>query len=237
MRNIILFDAAEVRENLLPMTFTRPVPDLRVGILTIREKWERVLESAYSYLTVDYLQEKYPTIVADDNIFVAGNICPTELLVAGIMALNQGEALLSPKGELMAFRGSMEDFNSRNFVKEIVCDEDCLSISMLYDIFMQNHRGIVEDFALLTRGRASQPLSDTNTIIGKPIDTNGNPMIFIEEGAVVEGAMLNVKNGPIYVGRDAEVMEGSCLRGPIALCEHAVINMGARVYGATALGP
>ena len=88
MRNIILFDAAEVRENLLPMTFTRPVPDLRVGILTIREKWERVLESAYSYLTVDYLQEKYPTIVADDNIFVAGNICPTELLVAGIMALN-----------------------------------------------------------------------------------------------------------------------------------------------------
>ena len=237
MRNIILFDAAEVRENLVPLTFTRPVPDLRVGILTIREKWERVLESAYSYLTVDYLQEKYPTIVADDNIFVAGNICPTELLVAGIMALNQGEALLSPKGELMAFRGSMEDFNSRNFVKEIVCDEDCLSISMLYDIFMQNHRGIVEDFALLTRGRASQPLSDTNTIIGTPIDTNGNPMIFIEEGAVVEGAMLNVKNGPIYVGRDAEVMEGSCLRGPIALCEHAVINMGARVYGATTLGP
>ena len=237
MRNIILFDAVEVRENLLPMTFTRPVPDLRVGILTIREKWERVLESAYSYLTVDYLQEKYPTIVADDNIFVAGNICPTESLVTGIMALNQGEALLSPKGELMAFRGSMEDFNSRNFVKEIVCDEDCLSISMLYDIFMQNHRGIVEDFALLTRGRTSQPLSDTNTIIGTPIDTNGNPMIFIEEGAVVEGAMLNVKNGPIYVGRDAEVMEGSCLRGPIALCEHAVINMGARVYGATTLGP
>ena len=97
MRNIILFDASDVRENLLPMTFTRPVADLRVGILTIREKWGRVLESAYSYLTIDYLQEKYPTIVAEDNMFVAGNICPTESLVSNIMALNQGEALLSPK--------------------------------------------------------------------------------------------------------------------------------------------
>jgi UDP-N-acetylglucosamine diphosphorylase/glucosamine-1-phosphate N-acetyltransferase len=106
-----------------------------------------------------------------------------------------------------------------------------------YDIFMENHRGIVEDFALLTHGRASQSLSDTNTVIGNPVDDNGNPMIFIEEGAVVEGAMLNVKNGPIYVGRNAEVMEGSCLRGPIALCEHAVVNMGTRMYGATTLGP
>ncbi len=237
MRNIILFDAVEVRENLLPMTFTRPVADLRVGILTIREKWERVLEGAYFYLTVDYLQEKYPTIVADDSLFVAGNVCPTETLVSSIMALNQGEALLSPNGALMAFRGSIDDFSARNFACEIVCDDDCLTIKMLYDIFIENHRGIVEDFALLTHNRTSQPLSDTNTIIGAPVDANGTPMIFIEEGAVVEGAMLNVKNGPIYVGRDAEVMEGSCMRGPIALCNNAVINMGARVYGATTLGP
>ena len=237
MRNIILFDASDVRENLLPMTFTRPVADLRVGILTIREKWERVLDGAYSYITTDYLCEKYPTIVGEDNLFIAGNVCPKGSFVARVEELSQGEALLSPNGALMAFRGSIDDFNARNFACEIVCDDDCLTIKMLYDIFMENHRGIVEDFALLTHGRISQPLSDTNTVIGASVDADGTPMIFIEEGAVVEGAMLNVKNGPIYVGRDAEVMEGSCLRGPVALCEHAVVNMGTRMYGATTLGP
>lgn len=237
MRNIILFDAPEVRENLLPMTFTRPVADLRVGILTIREKWERVLDGAYSYNTIDYLREKYPAIVGDDNLFVAGNVCPTRSLVAKVKALNQGEALLSSNGALMAFRGSVVDFDAHNFAHKILCDDDCLTIKMLYDIFVENHRGIVEDFALLTKNRMSQPLSDTNTVIGSPVDVDGNSLIFIEEGAVVEGVMLNVKNGPIYVGRDAEIMEGSCLRGPIALCDNAVINMGARVYGATTLGP
>ncbi len=237
MQNIILFDALEVRGNLLPMTFTRPVADLRVGILTIREKWERMLEGDYSYLTADYLQEKFPMREHNINLFVAGNVCPTAELVAKIEALNNGEALLAQDGVLIAFRGNLSNFNSRNFAREIVCDDDSLIVKMLYDIFMENHRGIVEDFALLTKNRTSQPLSDTNTVIGNPVDVDGNSMIFIEEGAVVEGAMLNVKNGPIYVGRDAEVMEGSCLRGPIALCDNAVINMGARVYGATTLGP
>ena len=237
MLNIILFDAPEVRENLLPMTFTRPVADLRVGILTIREKWERMLDGSYSYLTVDYLQEKFPVNEAEENLFVAGNICPTTDLVAKIKMLNVGDVLISSQGEIIAFRGGLKDFNSHNFAREIVCDDDCLTIKMLYDIFMENHRGIVEDFALLTHGRASQPLSDTNTVIGNHVDADGNSLIFIEEGAVVEGAMLNVKNGPIYVGRNAEVMEGSCLRGPIALCEHAVVNMGTRMYGATTLGP
>ena len=237
MLNIILFDAVEVRENLLPMTFTRPVADLRVGILTIREKWERVLDGSYSYLTVDYLQEKFPVNDADENLFVAGNICPTTDLVAKIKMLNVGDVLISSQGEIIAFRGGLKDFSSRNFAREIEYYDDCLTIKMLYDIFMENHRGIVEDFALLTHGRASQSLSDTNTVIGNPVDADGNPMIFIEEGAVVEGAMLNVKNGPIYVGHNAEVMEGSCLRGPIALCENAVVNMGTRMYGATTLGP
>ena len=236
MQNIILFDAQVVRENLLPMTFTRPVADLRVGILTIREKWERMLEGRYSYLTVDYLQEKYPMIEADESVFIAGNVCPTAVLIEKINALEEGCALVSSKGDVIAYKGDAENFNSSNFASEIVCDDDCLTVKMLYDIFMENHRGIVEDFALLTKNRTSQPLSDTNTIIGNPTDADGNSMIFIEEGAVVEGAMLNVKNGPIYVGCNAEVMEGSCLRGPIALCDDAVINMGARVYGATTLG-
>ena len=166
MLNIILFDAVEVRENLMPMTFTRPVADLRVGILTIREKWERVLDGSYSYLTVDYLQEKFPVNEAEENLFVAGNICPTTELVAKIKMLNVGDVLISSQGEIIAFRGGLKDFSSRNFAREIECYDDCLTIKMLYDIFMENHRGIVEDFALLTHGRASQSLSDTNTVIG-----------------------------------------------------------------------
>ncbi len=237
MQNIILFDASEVRENLLPMTFTRPVADLRVGILTIREKWERMLDGIYSYLTVDYLQEKYPMVGVEESVFIAGNVCPTINLVSKIKSLNEGCALVSPTGDIIAYRGDVGRLNNHSFIRTIECDDDYISIAMLYDIFMENHRGIEADFALLTTGRKSQPLSETNTIIGSPTDADGNSMIFIEEGAVVEGAMLNVKNGPIYVGRNAEVMEGSCLRGPIALCDNAVINMGARVYGATTLGP
>lgn len=237
MRKVVLFEDAGVRENLLPLTFTRPVADLRVGILTIREKWQRVLPGDYSFLTVDYLQEKYPAMLAEGNLFVASNVCPTASLVSKIEALKQGEALVRSSGEVVAFRGDADSFKMRVFAGEMLCDDDALTLTMLYDIFMNNHRGIVEDFALLTHGRKSRPLSDSNTLIGVPVDTDGNPLIFIEEGAVVEGAMLNVKNGPIYVGRDAEVMEGSCLRGPIALCDHAVTNMGARIYGATTLGP
>ena len=237
MRNIILFDAHEVRENLLPMTFTRPVADLRVGILTIREKWQRMLHGEYSYLTADYLQEKFPMDECEDNLFIAGNVCPTVELVSKIECLNHGEVIKSPDGDLLAFRGNANDFYSKKYAGEIECACDALVIKMLYDIFMENHRGIIEDFALLTKNRTSQSLSDTNTIIGNLVDADGNPMIFIEEGAVVEGTMLNVKNGPIYVGRNAEIMEGCCLRGPIALCDNAVINMGARVYGATTLGP
>lgn len=236
-RNIILFDNGDVRNNLLPLTFTRPIADLRVGVMTIREKWQRVFPGSYSYLTADYLQEKFPAAITDDNLFVAGNICPSPALVSNIETLGMGEALLSSKGEMMAFRGNMEDFNSRKFAREIICDDYCLTIAMLYDIFMENHRGIVEDYAILTRGRTGEPLSETNIVIGKPIGVDGTPLIFIEDGASVEGAVLNVKNGPIYVGRNAEVMEGSCLRGPVALCEHAIINMGTKVYGASTFGP
>ena len=237
MRNIILFDALEVRGNLLPLTFTRPVADLRIGILTIREKWERVLSGSFSYLTVDYLQVKYPLVEAENNLFIAGHVCPNVELVTQVEKLNRGEALVTEQGEVLAFNGTLEAFNTREFKCEKVCNEDCLAIKMLYDIFTENHRGIIVDFSLITSGRKSQPLSETNIVIGNPIDADGNSMIFVEEGAVVEGAMLNVKNGPIYVGRNAEVMEGSCMRGPIALCDNAVINMGARVYGATTLGP
>lgn len=237
-KNIILFDDTVARENLLPMSFTRPLADLRFGICTIREKWEAMLPGDYSYLTVDYLQDKYPMALDenDDNIFISGNICPTDELVSKICDLSNGDAIVGAKG-MIAFRGSITDFEAKNIIKTVSIRETPLSINMLYDVFIGNDKAVKADFDRITRGRKSQTLSSTNTIVGDYYDANGVPQIFIEEGATVEATILNVKNGPIYIGRDAEVMEGCCLRGAIAVCDHAVVNMGTRIYGATTLGP
>ncbi|MCM1517283.1 MAG: GlmU family protein [Pseudoflavonifractor sp.] len=237
MRNIVLFDAPDVRGNLLPITFTRPVADIRVGILTIREKWERMLPGAYSYMTQDYLREKYPlSAVGDDVLFVAGHVLPDAALVDAVRALSVGEAL-DAAGKLVAYRGAVATFEAATFPNVRPYAGDIRAVRMLYDIFMMNGAALRSDFAMLTAGRTSLPVSDTCTVVGSPVLPDGSPAVFIEEGAVVEAAVLNVKNGPIYIGRDAEVMEGACLRGPVALCDHSVINMGTKVYGDTTIGP
>lgn len=235
-KNIILFDDAVARENLLPLSFTRPVADLRVGIMTIREKWEKALPGQYSYMTVDYLSTKYPINVANDNLFIAGNVCPDNSLVKMVSTLQSGEAVTSNKG-LVAFRGTKEDFENHKILAEKHLDHTPLAINMLYDIFLINGDALEADFKVLTVGRKSQSLSKTNTVVGCAEYADGTPKIFIEEGAKVEATVLNVNNGPIYIGRNAEVMEGSCIRAPFALCDHGVVNMGTRIYGATTIGP
>ncbi len=238
MKNIILFDDSTTRENLLPLSFTRPLADFRIGITTIREKWQRYISGVYSYLTVDYLSGKYPLKQSEDNdnLFIAGNICPSPDLVEIILAMTIGSAIVNDKG-LIAFRGSLSDFNNRKWDTEIKCSLSLLSINMLYDVFVYNEQVLVEDFISMTSGRKSLTLSSTNTVVGEMYYPDGTPKIFIEEGAIVEAAILNVKNGPIYIGRNAEVMEGSSIRGAFALCEGGVVNMGTRIYGATTIGP
>ncbi|MBQ9076985.1 MAG: glucose-1-phosphate thymidylyltransferase [Muribaculaceae bacterium] len=238
MKNIILFDDSIVRENLLPLSFTRPVADFRIGITTIREKWQRHIPGRYSYMTVDYLSGKYPLITDEDgdNIFIAGNVCPSPLLVEAVLAMPLSGAVLGDKG-LLAFRGTVEDFNARMWNEEIRISSSPVSVNMLYDLFVNNGQVLVDDYRGIVAGRKSLTLSPTNTVVGEMFYPDGTPKIFIEEGATVEAAVLNVKNGPIYIGRNAEIMEGSCVRGPFALCEHGVVNMGTRIYGATTLGP
>ena len=236
MRNIILFDDKVARENLLPLSFTRPVADMRFGIMTIRQKWEKALAGNYSYLTVEYLSTKYAKSIATENVFIAGNVCPDSELVAMIEAMKEGDAITSDKG-LVAFCGSLTDFECRQWRNETRLRHTPLALNMLYDIFLNNGKALEQDFKVLTAGRKSAPLSKTNTVVGDAVAADGTPLIFVEEGAVVEAAVLNVVNGPIYIGRDAEVMEGSCIRAPFALCDHAVVNMGARIYGATTIGP
>lgn len=226
MKNIILFDPEEARSRLLPLTLTRPVALLRHGITTISEKWQKAIPGTYSYSTQDYLSMKYPMIEASDgdNLFIAGNLHPDATLTEAILALQPGQAL-TKEGCVIARRGN------GNPKENIEYDGTPFALNHIWDLFMLNDEAVRRDFATLTAGRKSQPLSDTCRLIGDP------SQLFIEEGATIEAATLNVSKGPIYVGRDAEIMEGACLRGPVAMCEHSVVNMGGKIYGATTLGP
>lgn len=237
MKNIIIFDTPEVRDNLLPITFTRPIALIRIGITTILEKWQRLFpEDSFSHLTTEYLQPKFTTTVSEDNYFIAGHVIPTEKLAEQIKNLAIGEEIKQGK-DIIAFRGNINDFKLQNIKKNIEYTDNLISIHWLYDIFILNDRILEKDFKHLTSGRVSQPISSTNTIIGNIVSEDGTPKIFIEEGATVEGAFLNVSNGPIYIGKDCEIMEGSCIRAPFAACTNVHINMGSKIYGATTLGP
>lgn len=179
-RNIILFDAPELRENLLPITFTRPIADIRFGIMTIREKWEKALPGTYSYSTVDYLSPKFPIneVNTNEDIYIAGNVCPSPELVKAIEQLPQATALTC-NGTLIAHHG-------KHYNNEIELDAMPLAINSLPDIFMLNEQALADDYRAITAGRVSQPLSPTCTLIGSPVMSDGTPAIFIEEGATVE---------------------------------------------------
>lgn len=233
MSNIIFFDDNEVRKNLLPLTYTRPTAMLRCGITTIASKWEAALgtdKATYSFLTVPYLKAKFPLVARRANLMIAGHVLPNPELVEQVKALKSGEALMLGE-ELLAFRGAARDFDNRHFTRVVHPTSLPITLHYPYDIFERNDEAFELDFERITHGRKSQPVSKTCTVIGD------KSKIFIEKGAKVEGAMLNTTAGHIYIGADAEVMEGSCIRAPFAACEHAVVKMGAKVYGATTLGP
>ena len=226
--NYILFDGP-AREDLLPFTFTRPVADIRIGILTIREKWEMYLGEPTSTRTEAHLRGKWSLKLSEKNIFINSSIIPTREMVDEVKNLDMNEALV--KGEMMVAYCAREEsvndhssFNSQDFAGEI------LSVSNTWDIFSKNGEAIKLDFALLTKGRKSQEIDASNFV-------RSEENIFIEEGAVVENCSLNASTGPIYVGKNATIMEGSLIRGPFAICEGASIKLGAKIYGPTTVGP
>lgn len=221
--NYILFD--DCRNDLLPLSFTRPVSELRVGILTIRQKWEHLIQSEFSFKTEEYLQEKFPLIVKQTNIWINGSIIPDSYIVQAIDCLEDNQCL-TKDNKIIAYRSSV----SRIPENKIEFDYDLVQIDKLWKIFSLNHLAIESDFKLLTKNRKSQPISSTNTVF---CEEN----IFLEEGAVVECSVLNAKNGYIYVGKNAEIMEGSVVRGSLAMCQNSVLKIGAKIYGATTLGP
>jgi len=227
--NYILFDGP-VREALFPFTLTRPVADIRVGILTIREKWEKYLNTTTTTITEDYLEEKYPMVEMDENILLNSSFIPNEEIVNLVKELKENEAIFYNEDVIAFFtKDSQEDVDFSNY-KHIEYKGDVLRIENTWDIFSKNADALQADFDFITEGRESEPLSDTNRVINP-----GN--IFLEEGAKVEFAILNATDGPIYVGKDAEIWEGSIIRGALALCEHATVKLGAKIYGATTVGP
>jgi UDP-N-acetylglucosamine diphosphorylase/glucosamine-1-phosphate N-acetyltransferase len=231
--NYILFDDKSW-DNLLPLTFTKPTCEIRAGILTLKEKWEKSLNVKLSYLTKEYLQKKYILSIDDDNILINGSIISDINLIKHIQNLKINEALIKDN-KILAVRLEKKDvtiFDYKNTDKYSKKDYegDVVKITWPWDIFRLNEEFIKSDFELLTKGRVSALLSKTNNVIG--IEN-----IFIEEGAKIEFATLNAGTGPIYIGKDAEIMENSVIRGPFALCDHSVVKMAAKIYGPTTVGP
>ncbi len=227
--NYILFDGA-VRNQLLPFTFTRPVADIRVGILTLREKWERLLGTTTTTITEDYLVDKYPMVELEENVMINASFIPSENLVAVIEGLKENQAVFY-KDEPLAFFAKEDqevDFDTFDVVQYTY--DDVIRIAHSWDIFAKNGEAIVRDFEELTAGRSSQPIPKHVVVFNKE-------NIFIEEGAKLFNCSLNATDGPIYIGKDAAVMEGSMIRGPFALCDHATVKMGAKIYGPTTIGP
>jgi len=227
--NYILFDGP-VRNQLLPFTYTRPVADIRVGILTIREKWEQYLKTTTTTVTEDYLSDKYPMVEMEENIMLNAAYLPNPELIELVTSLEKNQAIFKDEDVIAFFTTEAEEDIDFDKFDAIEFDNDILKIEHTWDIFSKNGEAIQQDFDLLTKERASQPIPSSNNVIAPE-------NIFIEEGAKLEFTTLNASSGPIYIGKNAEIMEGSIVRGPLALCDDATIKLGAKIYGPTTVGP
>jgi len=230
--NYILFDD-EARHALLPFTHTRPIADIRCGIFTMRERWEQLLGKVTGTLTSKFLRALYPLNVEEENTWISGALIGTEEMAAAIQAM-PAESVLKKDGEVIAIRSkkSVSAIRSENAgLQENDYSLPYLKLRHNWDIFALNEQAIKLDFERITRGRTSAPLPEA-------IITSGKENIFLEEGAIIQpGTVINAHNGPVYMAKGAEIMEGCLVRGPLAVCEGAVLKMGAKVYGGTTIGP
>ena len=240
MASIILFETPTLRQQLLPLSYTRPVSELRIGILTIKEKWAKRLQLPISYLTAQYLAPKFPTQYSAENLLINAAVVANDAITEAIQSLEINEVLMKDDF-LIAARipeNVVTDFDPSNPTTFITngtittrsTDADFITVSRPWHIFQHNGAALEDDFNLMTNGRTSQPLSTTNTVLGD------RSKIFLEEGAKVECAILNTNGGSIYIGKNAEIMEGCVVRGGLAMAEKSVLKMGAKIYGATTLG-
>jgi len=233
--HVLFFDDPAIRPHLLPLTFTRPVAALRCGILTIAEKWQHRLGApSVGYLTQPYLQAKFPAgTVAGPVLVINGAVCPDDLLTRQVQALAPGQGLYC--AELLVAAHLADATKVAELIQDglevVQAQEDVPAIERPWHLFLRNGAEIRRDFALLTAGRISQPVGDAHTIV------YGAENIFIEEGVKIRAAILNAEDGPIYLGKNAQVQEGAVLKGPLSLGEGAVANAGVRLRGDNTIGP
>jgi UDP-N-acetylglucosamine diphosphorylase/glucosamine-1-phosphate N-acetyltransferase len=227
--NYILFDGP-ARNALLPFTFTRPVADILVGIMTIRQKWEAYLGSTTTTVTEEYLSEKFPMVELEENVMINASFLPNTVLAEMVSNLESNQAIFKGDDVIAFYTNDEQESVDFDTYEILEYNDDCITIENTWDIFSKNDTAIREDFEFLTADRKSQP-------IPKSVNVIAPENIFIEEGAKLEFVTLNASAGPIYIGKDSEVMEGAIIRGPFALCENAQVKMGAKVYGATTVGP
>ena len=226
--NYILFDG-DVRNSLLPFTYTKPVADIRVGILTIREKWEKHLGLTTTTITEEYLEAKYPMVEMEENVLLNASFIPTKELIEMIKNLSKNEAIFKGDDVIAFYSEEGQEVNFDIF-KHIEFEDELLQIKNTWDIFSLNDKAIRADFNLITEGRKSEPIPETVNCLNRED-------IFLEEGAKITFATLNASSGPIYIGKNAEIMEGAVVRGALAMCDNSVLKLGAKIYGATTLGP
>ena len=227
--NYILFDGT-VREALLPFTFTRPVAEIRIGILTIREKWEKYLGYTTTTLTEEYLSEKYPMVELENNVMINASFLPNAILSEMVKNLETNQAIFKGDEVIAFYTNETQEEVDFDTYEIIDYTDDCLTVEHTWDIFAKNDAALREDFELITEGRMSQT-------IPKSVNVIAPENIFIEEGAKLEFVTLNASTGPIYIGKNSEIMEGSVIRGPFALCESGRVKLASKVYGATTVGP
>ena len=231
--NYLLFDPPW-RSSLLPLAYTRPVCDFRLGLLSIREKWEQELGSPCSTRTVTYLQEKFPARLEDENIYINGALLPGRELADAIRSLGPGQSLWQ-QDRLLAMRCGKDenpDIALRHGADAGAINyegEELHMIRHLWDLFLMLGDEIEKDIRERLGLRVVDQISDTNLVIGD--------RLYVDPSAKIEGASINSETGPVYIGPHSEVMEGACIRGPFALGEHSTVKMGAKIYGATAIGP
>lgn len=231
MDTLLLFDDPAIRGSLLPFTFTRPVADIRVGILKISEKWEKITGRSISFLTQDYLENKFPR-AKGNSLAINGAWLPDADSHNLISSLNENQALYFGKILLASYIGETEKNLSGIKEKEqIQLEKEPTLLLKTWNIFQFNGAEIRKDFDLITKGRTSEPLSDPFTKVYSPEN------IFIEKGAIIRAAILNADGGPIYIGKNTEIQEGAIIRGPFALCESSTVNMGAKIKGDSTVGP
>lgn len=225
--NIIVFDDPAIRMDLLPFTFTRPVGAIRVGILTIREKWERRFGQPVSFQTQDYLQGKFPLQSSDDNLLINGAVCPDDTLAAAILKLSKGGSLMKGKVTIAKRVGTLSEKSNSS----VEYPGSIALIDQTWKIFQFNGDQIRTDFQVITRGRKSNPISDPHTRTYSPEN------IFIEEGVSIQAAVLNASTGPIYLGKNVQIQEGALIRGPFSIGEGSIVNMGGKMRGDVSIGP